>query len=270
MDFYPNPNVFFYFQHFPLSRSEYFKTKLITLVGDLNKVVKVEECTSFVLARVIDFMYDIKLPAELSYEDAKTVLAMADLYMMESLKDAAGSLIADRHLAKANILEISETAEKYTAKKLQERCCEFTFSNHASLDKKLLTELYKALPNLGEMAWQEIVSKGRPLEGAADILKHVLGINLTQKFKRRRDFQSDDEHETYVMANIKPNMLVLHNTTLHYRGTGLIPIGTLGKVEYVDFTNKDAHLKLFNDCRDSVIVSFQHLDLFTSPITIMK
>ena len=76
MDFYPN-QCFFYFHHFPLSRSAYFKTKLTTLVGDLNKVVRVEECSSFVLARVIDFMYDIKLPAELSFEDAKALLAMA-------------------------------------------------------------------------------------------------------------------------------------------------------------------------------------------------
>merc|ERR1719153_1109424 len=115
------------------NRSEYFKTKLTTLVGDLNKVVRVEECTSFVLEVVIDFMYDIKLSDELSYEDLKTVLAMADLYMMEDLKDAAGSLISDWHLAIANdnILEISKVADKYTAKKLQKRCCEFIFDNHA-------------------------------------------------------------------------------------------------------------------------------------------
>ena len=75
------------------------------MVGDLNKVVKVEECTSFVLARAIDYMYDIKLPAELSFEDAKALLAMADLYMMEDLKDAAGSLIADKHITENNILD---------------------------------------------------------------------------------------------------------------------------------------------------------------------
>ena len=227
-------------------------------------------------------MYDIKLPAELSVEDAKTLLAMADLYMMEDLKDSAGSLIADRHLAKANILEISKVADKYTATKLRERCCEFIFSNHASLDKKVLTELYKALPNLGEMAWQEFVSKGRPVEGAADILKKVLGIDLTQKFKKRVDFQSEDDHTKYVMANIKPNMLVLQNkgySRLQF-GPGLrsykilkIPIGALGRVEDIDFTRKSAKVKWFienPDCPDQIDVDFDCLDLHSNPTTIAK
>ena len=227
-------------------------------------------------------MYDIKIPAELGFEDAKALLAMADLYMMENLKDAAGSLIADRHLAKANILEISKVADKYTATKLRERCCEFIFSNHASLDKKVLTELYKSLPNLGEMAWQEMVGKGRPVEGAADILKYVLGIDLTKKFKRRRDFQSEDEYIMYVMANIEPNMLVLRNTEERYSTATVhgmddddddswpictLPIGAMGNVSDIDFTQKKASVKWFDDLRDWMIVSFQHLDLFTSPIS---
>ena len=251
------------------------------MVGDLNKVVKVEECTSFVLARVIDFMYDIKLSDELSYEDLKTVLAMADLYMMEDLKDAAGFLISDWHLADGNILEISKVADKYTAKKLQERCCEFIFDNHASLDKKVQTELYEVLPNLGELDWQEIVSKGRPVEGAADILKKVLGIDVTQKFKKGVDFQSEDDHTKYVMANIKPNMLVLHTKgyTLFKFGPMPsykilnIPIGALGRVEDINFTGKSAKVKWFlenPDCPDQIDVDFDCLDLHTNPINIAK
>ena len=249
------------------------------MVGDLNKVVKVEECTSFVLARVIDFMYDIKLPAELSYEDLKTVLAMADLYMMEDLKDAAGFLISDWHLADGNILEISKVADKYTAKKLQERCCEFIFDNHASLDKKVQTELYEVLPNLGELAWQEMVSKGRPVEGAADILKHVLGIDLTQQFERRRDWKSlllssEDDYIMYVMANIKPNMLVLRNTEGRYFDYRLyiaytLPTGAMGKITSINFTDKMASVKWFDvRCKDPEAVTFQDLDLLTSPVSV--
>ena len=244
------------------------------MVGDLNKVVKVEECTSFVLARVIDFMYDIKLPAELSYEDLKTVLAMADLYMMEDLKDAAGFLISDWHLADGNILEISKVADKYTAKKLQERCCEFIFDNHASLDKKVQTELYEVLPNLGKLAWQEIVSKGRPVEGAADILKHVLGIDLTQKFERRRDFQSENDYIMYVMAKIKPNMLVLRNTEGRYFDhwnliAYTLPTGAMGKITSINFTDKMASVKWFDvRCKDPEEVIFEDLDLLTSPVSV--
>ena len=128
------------------------------MVGDLNKVVKVEECTSFVLARVIDFMYDIKLSDELSYEDLKTVLAMADLYMMEDLKDVVGSIIAHKQTTKDNILEISQMAEKHNAQKLKELCCKFIFQNIKNLDKKLLMELYQDLPLLGEKAWLEVIT----------------------------------------------------------------------------------------------------------------
>ena len=151
-------NVFIFFS------SAYFETKLTTLVGDLNKVVRVEECSSFVLAKVIDFMYDIKLPAHLSYEDAIALLAMADLYMMEDLKDAAGSLIADRHLEayqySTNILEISKTAAKYTATKLQERCCKYVLKTiHYNSVHASLKELNKTLPNLGEMALYKLAER---------------------------------------------------------------------------------------------------------------
>ena len=231
---------------------------------------------------VIDFMYDIKLPAELSFEDAKAILTMADFYLIEDLKDAVGSLIADKHITENNILEMSQTAEKYTATKLRERCCEFIFSSHASLDKKLLAELYKALPNLRKMALEEVVSKGRPVEGAADILKKVLGIDVTQKFKKGVDFQSEDDHTKYVMANIKPNMLVLNNkayTRLQF-GPGLrsyktfdVPIGALGRVEDINFTRKSAKVKWFSenpDCPDQTAVDFDCLDLHTNPINIAK
>ena len=91
------------------------------------------------------------------------------------------------------------------------------FPENASLDKKVLTELYKALPNLGEMAWQEIVSKGRPVKGAADILKYILGIDVTKKFNRRRDFQTEDDYIMYVMTKIKPKTLLLRNMEERYR-----------------------------------------------------
>ena len=59
-----------------------------------NKVLNVEECSPLVLATVVDFIYGIEMPEDLSSEDAKSVLAMADLYLMEDLKDAVVSLIA--------------------------------------------------------------------------------------------------------------------------------------------------------------------------------
>ena len=51
------------------------------------------------------------------------------------------------------------------------------------------------LPLLGEKAWQKLVKENREegkQKNAADILKKVLGITLTDNFKKRLDFQYDN------------------------------------------------------------------------------
>ena len=46
------------------------------------------------LATAVNFIYGIEIPEDFRNEDAKSLLAMADLYLMEDLKDAVVSLIA--------------------------------------------------------------------------------------------------------------------------------------------------------------------------------
>ena len=140
-------------------RSEYFKTALTTSVGNNNnRSLKVEECSPPILATVVDFIYGIGIPEDINIEDGKSLLAMADLYLMEDLKDAVGSIIAHKQTNKDNILEISQMAEKHNAQKLKEFCCKFIFENIKNLDEKLLMELYQALPVLGEKAWMEVIT----------------------------------------------------------------------------------------------------------------
>ena len=55
-------------------------------MGEQKKVIEVEECSSLTLAAVIGFMYGINIPEDLSMEDTKGLLLMADLYLMEDLK----------------------------------------------------------------------------------------------------------------------------------------------------------------------------------------
>ena len=57
-------------------RSVYFKTALNTAVGENRKVVDVQECSAHVLGTVIDFMYGIDMPEDITYDDAKSLLAM--------------------------------------------------------------------------------------------------------------------------------------------------------------------------------------------------
>ena len=70
-------------------RSEYFKTALNTEVGGgWKRVITVEECSHRVLSAIVDFMYGINIPEDISMEDMFSLLAMADLYLMEDLKVA--------------------------------------------------------------------------------------------------------------------------------------------------------------------------------------
>ena len=61
-------------------RSVYFKTALNTAVGDNQKGLHVQECSPHVLATVLDFMYGIDIPEDISNDNAERVLAIADLW----------------------------------------------------------------------------------------------------------------------------------------------------------------------------------------------
>ena len=97
-------------------------------MGETTKVIEVKECPHNVLETVIDFMYGIDLPGTLSTADVESVLFMADLYIMEDLKDAVASHMAPR-LNKNNILNTFRLADKFSAKKLEEVCSDFIETN---------------------------------------------------------------------------------------------------------------------------------------------
>ena len=98
-------------------RSPYFKTALNTDVGSNNQSsrkrakgiqnqLEVKECSPEVLSTTIKFIYGIRLPEDLSVEDAKDLLTIADLYLMEDLKEALAPVLGAQ-LDKDSILEIS-------------------------------------------------------------------------------------------------------------------------------------------------------------------
>ena len=193
-------------------RSEYFNPALSTDVGIQNKVIEVKECSPNVLAMVIDFMYGISITEELSSDDAKVLLTMADLYLMEDLKDAVAPLLAKR-LSKDNILETTKMAEKYTAKKLMAICSDFLHANIGDLDNtNVLDELVLEMPLVAKLCLQK---QQKTIEIASRVLgvKHATS-NLATSFKKRKDFNSDLEYKDYLMENMKPNMWCIARKTL--------------------------------------------------------
>ena len=188
---------------FLLFRSDFFKTAMNTAVGNNNKAMEVEEFSYEVLSAAVDFMYGIEIPGEFNkVEDLRSLLQMADLYLMEDLKDAAGFLIS-KTLNKKNIIDISQFASKFRAMLLSKSCANFLFDNHSSVDDEKLAEMKEgtvmaalAMKMLKEPRRESWVTK---LFGSKP------------DFKWRKDFGSLDQYKDYVKYLIQPKMMVRSN-----------------------------------------------------------
>ena len=249
------------------TRSEYFKTALNTDVGNgiKDKVIEVQECSILVLATVVDFMYGISIPEELSNDDAKGLLTMADLYLMEDLKDAVAPHLA-KQLSKDNILETTNMAEKYSAEKLMDICTDFLHANIGDLDKtNVLDELFLSMPLVAKSCFHK-------QQRNVDIVSKVLGVTLTNTFKKRSDFKSRFEYKDYMMKNMKPDMLVVCNKASPWKRINMrdkvnVKEGTVGLVISHDINGAVVRWWSSSDgLFYPAVGSFLHLDLFTSPI----
>ena len=65
---------------------------------------------------------------------------MADHYLMEDLKDAAGFKIS-KSINMENVFDISKFADKFRATFLSEECAKFLYDNHASIDEDKFAEM---------------------------------------------------------------------------------------------------------------------------------
>ena len=192
-------------------RSTYFKIALNTDVGSNNQSsrkrtkgiqnLEVKECSPEVLSITIKFIYGIGLPEDLGVEDAKNLLTIADLYIMEDLKEAVAPVLGAQ-LDKDNILEISKMAEKFAAPKLMEVCVDFIVSNITDPD-----EIFAGMPQIAALCFKKQLKK-------LEIVTVALGTDLKTNFKKRKDFRYDVEYKDYMMKNLKSGMLVKNNKTL--------------------------------------------------------
>ena len=194
---------------------------------------------------------------------------MANLYLLDDLKDLVGAFISKELVQKppgARILALSQLAEKYGAQKMQETCCDHILENFSQLDKEMLDALFLALPMLGRKAWEKL-TEAKPKD-SVEIASKVLGINsLTNHFKKRVDFPSDQDYKGYVIAHLQVNMLVLCNKTSFWhsastRDESLITEGSIGRVIRLDFNGVVVNWSTGNALKRP----FTFLDLLTPPI----
>ena len=100
-------------------------------------------------------MYGKSLAGEnLDWEEATTLLPMADFFLMDDLQDAAIPVI-ENLLSLDNILEAAELAVMYSKEKLKEVCCDFALSRIPPRDQSndLLQKLILILPMFGLRAF---------------------------------------------------------------------------------------------------------------------
>ena len=206
-------------------RSEYFKTALSTNVGDNSKSINVSEFSFEVLSIAVDFMYGIEIPESFNKsEDLKSLLHLADLYLMEDLKTAAGLLIA-YGLNKDNVFDVSLLADKFRAEALRNKCVDYLFDNASSIDGEKFSVLSEGAV-MASLAKKFVLETKKPARRPLWITK-LFGEE--PDFKKREDFPSLDGYDDYVVSKIQRGMFVSCRVSSHWEGV-LVEEGDVGVV----------------------------------------
>ena len=110
-------------------------------MGDNSKTMEVKDFSFEVLSTAVDFMYGIEIPEDFNNsDDLRSLLHLADLFLMESLKDAAGFLIG-KDLNKENVFDTCKLADKFRAVVLSKQCAEFLFDNASTIEDEKMEEM---------------------------------------------------------------------------------------------------------------------------------
>ena len=262
----------FCFFTLPHARSKFFETAMNTAVGNNNKAMEVEEFSYEVLSTAVDFMYGVEIPEGFNKEeDLKSLLHLADLYLMEDLKDAAGFLIS-KTLNKENICDISKFADKFRAMLLSKSCANFLFDNHSSVDDERLAEMKEGTV-MAALAMKML--KGPRRESWVTKL-----FGDKPDFKWRKDFESSDAYKGYVITRILPKMFVRSNQsggwhTLDYSHMYTVTEGNVGflyghlsgKQGWVQVKWLTVHEQASPLANKSSFGEAQFLDLLTYPVS---
>ena len=181
--------------------------------------MEVREFSFAVLSTAVDFIYGIDIPESFNNsEDLKSLLYLSDLYLMDNLKAAVSSLMANE-LSEENILENIRLAELYRATLLMDECAGFVLE-HVNLVNK--GELGLVGGNMIYAFLGRVILEKAERPDPSWIIEYdpswiVKVFGEKGDFKRRKDFMSLKDYKTYVMSHIKPNMFVRCNRPSSWR-----------------------------------------------------
>ena len=242
-------------------------------MGDNSKTMEVKEFSFEVLSTAVDFMYGIDIPEDFYNNDVLTsLLHLADLYLMEDLKDAVGFLIG-KDINKENVFDTSRLADKFRAVALGEKCVEFFFDNATTIEDEKLAEMREGTVMVSLA--KKFVMESKKEQWKESWLTKLFGEK--PDFKKQDDFGSEEEYKGYVMAIIETNMFVMCNKSSRWFGPHWVVVEA-GHDGFVTSTNASgghalvkwltpnagdpvAHLIGYNSSADHAC-----LDLLTSPV----
>ena len=222
-------------------------------MGEKIKTSEAKDFSHEVLSTAVDFMYGIDIPEDFKdLNDLKSLLHLADLYLMEDLKDAVGSRIGDK-LEQDNIMETVQLAEKFRAMELSDKCADFLLDKIDALGEEELANMSPGvvLSTMGRKALSELKRKGRWLE-------KLLGGKV--EFKRLADFETEEIYKGYVMTQLLPKMLVRFNGGGDWDAD--MKEGEIGIVVRKDINSVKVN---FLD-RGQETVYYENLDILTLPV----
>ena len=237
-------------------------------MGDNSKTIEVKEFSCKVLSTAVDFMYRIDIPENFNNrDDLKSLLHMADLYLMEELKDAAGFLIG-KDLNKKNIFDASHLADKFRAVALSKQCAEFLFDNASAIEDEKLAEMKEGTV-MASLA-KKFVMESKRQQWKDSWVTKLFGER--PDFKRREDFGSVEDYKAYVKSRIKPRMFVICNVSSNWSDfpvkeghVGIVDThcSTCAHVKWLTLKSGDPAYGIQNEASNG---PFECLDLLTSPI----
>ena len=194
-------------------------------MGDNSKSINVSEFSFEVLSIAVDFMYGIEIPESFNKsEDLKSLLHLADLYLMEDLKTAAGLLIAC-DLNKDNVFDVSLLADKFRAEALRNKCVDYLFDNASSIDGEKFSVLSEGAV-MASLAKKFVLETKKPARRPLWITK-LFGEE--PDFKKREDFASLVDYDYDDVSKIQRGMFVSCRVSSHWEGW-LVEEGDVGVV----------------------------------------
>jgi len=167
------------------TRSPFFKASLSTPMTEMDsRQMEIMNCSPDVLKQVIRFMYGKNIYN--GFTDYANLLEIAERFLMEDLKEAVSHLLSS-NLNNETYIEMSQLAEKFSAKVLAEMCAQFIIYKALDVNWDLILTMPIVAKSALELSKQKLTSLVGNEETKNDLVYDCIG-----EFGRLPDWHNND------------------------------------------------------------------------------